>query len=381
MIPAAYAVLDLAALKANLQQVRSYVPAARVMAVVKANGYGHGLIRVALALKEADGFAVARVEEGILLRKAGFKQRIAVLEGFVDGEELMAHQRFALEPVIHQTEQLHWLESVSLAGALRIWLKLDTGMHRLGIEPAEFQRFQRRLARCRHIVQPISLMTHLANADDTSDGKTIEQIERFHQVARGIETEKSIANSAGILAWRQSHADWVRPGIMLYGVSPFPERNARHYGLQPVMSVHSRLIAIKQLRRGDAVGYGGDWRCPRDGRLGIAAIGYGDGYPRHVATGAPVLVNGQRVPLVGRVSMDMIALDLSDCAKAKVGDRVTLWGEGLPVEEIARHAATIPYTLLCGITQRVRIFEADPAILHGEDLSHPLTRHYSATAE
>ena len=359
MRPAAYAVLNQAALKHNLKRVRQCVPRAKVMAVIKANGYGHGLIRVADALREADALAVARVDEGIHLREQGTEHRIAVLEGFTCRDELEQHCRFDLEPVIHTPDQLRWLESGENRGSLSVWLKLDTGMHRLGVDGADFLSVHERLRRCHAIRQPVSLMTHLASADDLDNPTTEQQIRLFGELTAGCEGERSIANSAGILGWHQSHTDWVRPGIMLMGASPFPDRDGAAHGLLPVMTLHSRLLAVKSLEPGDAVGYGGDWVCTGPARLGVVAVGYGDGYPRSAKSGTPVLVNGRRVPLVGRVSMDMITVDLSDCPHAQIDDPVILWGRGLPVEEIARWASTIPYTLLCAITQRVRVFEMD----------------------
>jgi len=234
-------------------------------------------------------------------------------------------------------------------------LKLDTGMGRLGFSPAELEEVYQQLGRCRNVARPLHLMTHLANADDLQDSKTRQQLTLFNKAAAACPGPRTAANSAGILAWPDSHTDWVRPGIMLYGVSPFPERCGRELGVRPVMSLHSRLIAVKSIAAGDTVGYGGQWMARRSTLLGVVAIGYGDGYPRQAKTGTPVLVNGVRTPLIGRVSMDMITIDLQNCPEARPGDSVTLWGEELPVEEIARCADTIPYTLLCGITRRVQI--------------------------
>lgn len=360
MKPAAYAVVDRTALQHNLQRVRECVPHAKVMAVVKANGYGHGLVRVAKSLPQADAFAVARVDEAIHLREHGIKHRIAVLEGFTCREELLQHWRFDVEPVIHSPAQLEWLDKDVPHEPISVWLKLDTGMHRLGVEVHDYSAVYQRLLRYNFIRQPIALMTHLASASNLNSAATDQQIRLFNELTAGQSGERSIANSAGVLAWRQSQTDWVRPGIMLMGVSPFEERDGEQDGLKPAMTLYSRLLAIKHLMPGDPVGYDGTWVCDKPTRLGVAAVGYGDGYPRHAKTGTPVLVNGQRVPLVGRVSMDMITLDLSDCPSAQVGDPVVLWGKGLPVEEIARWASTIPYTLLCAITQRVRIFD-EPA--------------------
>lgn len=354
MPPAAHAQIDLEALTHNLGRIRSLAPNSNIMAVIKANAYGHGAIPVARALAAADAFAVARVDEGIALREAGIRQRITVLQGFLGAEELMLHSHYDLEPVVHSAKQTEILESANLDNPVTVWLKLDSGMHRLGFAAEEFVACHDRLCRCRSVCQPPFLITHLANADELDDPVTERQLDLFGTQVAGLPGGRSIANSAGLLAWENALAEWVRPGIALYGVSPFPNRTAADEGLKPVMTLRTRLIAIKQLKAGAAVGYGGDWVCNRPTLLGIAAIGYGDGYPRHARSGTPALVHGQRIPLIGRVSMDMITLDLTDCQQAEVGDAVTLWGEGLPVEEIARHADTIPYVLLCNVTPRVK---------------------------
>ncbi len=357
MSPAAVAVLNLGALGHNFAKVRSCAPDAKIMAVIKANGYGHGLLRIAEALKNADAFAVARVDEGIRLRKAGFSNRIAVLEGFTDAGELEELMHYQLDAVVHSFIQLEIFEARAEQGKVSVWVKIDTGMNRLGFKPKDFSAVYQRLNRCSIIRQPISLMTHFANADDKNDNKTLTQISLFNATVAGYSGERSMANSAGILGWKQSLSDWVRPGVMLYGISPFPDSTGQQLGLRPVMELHSRLIAVKPIEAGETVGYGGSWICEKPTTLGIVAIGYGDGYPRYAKVGTPVLVNGQRVPLIGRVSMDMITVDLDAQAHAKPGDPVTLWGEGLPAEEIARWADTIPYTLVCGVTRRVLLVE------------------------
>jgi alanine racemase len=357
MIPAAYAVLDLNAAEHNVQKVRSYAPDAKIMAVIKANGYGHGLLRIAEALQNIDAFAVARVDEGIRLRKAGIKRRIAVLEGFTCAEELDELVKYRLDPLVHSFAQLEILESRTEQEACAIWLKLDTGMNRLGFKPEEFNAAYQRLNQCSIIRHPISLMTHLANADDKQDTTTLKQISLFNDTVGLLPGQRSIANSAGILVWKEALTDWVRPGIMLYGISPFSESTGEQLGLKPIMALHSRLIAVKPIAKGDKVGYAGTWICEKPTTLGVVAIGYGDGYPRYAKTGTPVLVNGQRVPLIGRVSMDMITVDLETQPNAKPGNPVTLWGDGLAVEEIALCADTIPYTLVCGVTRRVQIIE------------------------
>jgi alanine racemase len=353
----AYALLNRNALRHNLEQVSVYAPAAKVMAVIKANAYGHGVERVANALTKADAFAVARVDEGIRLRQAGCSKAITVLEGFSSAEQLDAILHYQLDTVIHCSEQLPLLQNTSGIDRLSVWLKIDTGMNRLGFKAQEFPFVYQQLQRCALLKHPIRLMTHLANAEAENDAFTARQLGVFNTLTQGITAPRSVANSAGLMAWPAAIADWVRPGIMLYGISPFPDKTAAALGLQAVMSLHSQLIAVKPVAKGETVGYGGSWRCEENTLLGVIAMGYGDGYPRYAEQGTPVLVNGQRVPLIGRVSMDMMTVNLASQSYAKVGDPVTLWGEGLAVEDIAACSGTIPYTLVCGVTQRVRRLE------------------------
>lgn len=359
MTPAAYAILNTDAVKHNLSVVRQHAPHAKIMAVIKANGYGHGLQRIAEALNGVDAFAVARADEGIRLRNSFFTQPVTVLEGFRNSKELDAFLRHGLDTVVHSFQQLDILENHAEIGNLGVWLKIDTGMNRLGFRPADVGMVYQRLRQCPIISGPIRFMTHLANADDTTDPKTLQQIGLFNDILDGYADERSIANSAGILAWKEALTDWVRPGVMLYGISPFPEQTGKEFGLQPVMGMYSELIAVKPVHKGETIGYSGAWRCPESTLLGVVAVGYGDGYPRYARAGTPVLVNGRRVPLIGRVSMDMITVDLASQPDAAPGDTVALWNEELPVEEIARCADTIPYTLVCGITQRVQIIERE----------------------
>ena len=361
MTPAAYVHLDLDAARHNLAQVKRYAPDNKIMAVIKANAYGHGMIRIANALEAADGFAVARVDEGVRLRAAGVKQAITVLQGFVCAEELQELLRHQLAAVIHTPQQIAMLQQhASGSSRLDVWLKMDTGMNRLGFKGADFHAAYQALLSSPLVSHPVNLITHFANADDLLDDKTRRQIELFNSEIKDFPGQCSIANSAGIIGWPNVVSDWVRPGLMLYGCSPFAGKTGGDFGLKPVMSLHSRLIAVKDVGVGETVGYGGIWQCHNATRLGVISIGYGDGYHRHTKNGAPVLVNGMRVPLIGRVSMDMITVDLHSQPYARPGDPVVLWGNQLPVEEIARHAGTIPYTLLCGITQRVQIVEEQP---------------------
>lgn len=350
---APYASINLAALKHNVAQVRDFAPKAKIMAVIKANAYGHGMLRIAGALNDVDAVAVARAAEGVQLRLSGFNKRIAVLEGFVAKNELDDFAQYNLDVVVHSIGQLDVLEKYQAKKKLSVWLKLDTGMSRLGVSDAEFVPIYQRLLSCSSIKQPVFFMTHLSSADELDSAITLQQLKRFNEKLKTYAEERSVANSAGIMGWPESISDWIRPGLMLYGVSPFFDSTGEMHSLKPVMTLHSRLIAVKNIAAGVAVGYGCTWVSSVETKIGVVAIGYGDGYPRYAKTGTPVLVNGKKVPLVGRVSMDTITVDLNSQINAKAGDPVTLWGDGLAVEEIARYADTIPYTLLCGITQRV----------------------------
>lgn len=366
---AVQATIHLHSLQHNLAQVRARAAKSYVLAVIKSNAYGHGLIRVAMALDGADAFAVARREEADQLRSAGISKSIVILEGVQDAESLVAASKQSYEIVVHSEDQLDLLcNATALNKPVRIWLKLDTGMHRLGFSLLSFSRVWQRLQDCKAVADDIRLMTHLACADDLNNSATNQQLALFQKTTQGIEAERSVANSAAILAWpetflaeksTESNQAWVRPGIMLYGISPFKDKTASELDLQPVMTLSSTLIAVNQCKSGDVIGYGGTWTCPEDMPVGVVAAGYGDGYPRHIDNGTPILVNGERVPIVGRVSMDMITIDLRNQPQAKTGDSVTLWGGDLPVEEIAQHANTIAYELLCQVTSRVEFIEDD----------------------
>ena len=356
--------IDLAALQHNLQRARAAAPHSRVMAVVKANGYGHGMVRVAQALRETDGFAVACLEEAVTLREAGLTQPVTLLEGFFDVGELNPVSHYRLMPVLHCLPQIEQLETARLPQPIPVWLKADTGMHRLGFAPEEFPAVLRRLRACANVGE-IGLFSHLGYADDRRSAQTLRQCDAFQRLAEGFDGPRSLANSGGLLGWPDTRFDWVRPGLMLYGISPFSGDTGSEHGLQPVMALESRLIAVRRFARGDAIGYGGAWVCPEDMPIGIVAAGYGDGYPRHAPVGTPVLVNGQRVQLIGRVSMDTLYVDLRAQPEARIGDPVLLWGAELPVEEIARSAGTIPYELVCAIASRVPVEVVTGAALAG----------------
>ncbi len=345
--------IDLSALRHNLTVIRAQAPASQVMAIIKANGYGHGMLRVARALAEADMLGVARVGEAAALRAEGDMRDIVVLEGAQTLDELLLAAELDLSLVVHHASQLDLLGDIELARPLACWLKLDTGMHRLGFSPEDFDSAWRRLDAASAARAAPGLMTHFCCADNPDSMLTHHQIRQFRESTDGLPGPRSLANSGGIFGWPDAHADIVRPGIALYGVSPFEGETGATRGLRPVMTLKAPLIAIDQRRAGDAIGYGGSWHCPEDMLVGVIGIGYGDGYPRHLPNGAPVRLNGVEVPLIGRVSMDMISVDLRDAPHAAVGDEAILWGEGLPVERVAEQAGSIAYELMCGVTSRV----------------------------
>jgi len=357
MSRAARVVINFEALRHNLQRARAANPEAKQFPVIKADAYGHGLLPVAQALTGADGFAVASLEEALVLREAGINQPILLLEGFFHTDELSEIRQYQLDIVVHHAAQLQGLEDLAkqqdISRPVNVWLKVDTGMHRLGFAPDEVADVWQRLIACSAVARSPRLMTHLACADDFHSPATRQQIDCFNRVLPNVQTGRSIANSAGILGWMPSHADIDRPGIMLYGISPFLNETGADRRLRPVMTLRSELIAINSCQTGDAIGYGGTWICPGDMSVGVVAMGYGDGYPRHAPAGTPVLVNGVEVPLIGRVSMDMISVDLRELSDVQVGDEVVLWGEGLPAEIVAHAAGTIAYELFCNVTARV----------------------------
>ncbi|MBI3776383.1 MAG: alanine racemase, partial [Gammaproteobacteria bacterium] len=282
MSRAAWAEINLSALRLNLQRVRQLAPQARVAAMVKANAYGHGIVRVARALDGADAFGVASIDEALELRSAGISQRIVLVEGVFEAAELALVQQERLDIVVHHEAQLHLLQHAALdsSAPIQVWIKLDTGMHRLGFAPAQLPDALRRLAACSGIAPDPILMTHLASADERNSSVTTQQVACFEQFTHAHVSARSMANSAGILAWPSTHYDWVRPGLMLYGISPFSDSSATQEGLAPVMTIKSRLIAVNHYKQGAAIGYGGTWTCPQDMPVGVVAFGYGDGYPR-----------------------------------------------------------------------------------------------------
>jgi alanine racemase len=343
--------IDLSALQNNLRVVRR-TASSRIMAVIKANAYGHGLLRAAEALDEAEGFALLDVRDAIALREAGFRQTILLLEGFFTADELPLIAEYELSTVIHSTQQLAMLDAYPRRKTLPVWLKINTGMNRLGFAPEQVPVVMEKL-KSHPAVGEVTLMTHFSHADEPEG--VAEQLERFKGLTAAYRAPRSLANSAALLRYPSTHSEWVRPGIMLYGASPFADTSAQQFGLRPVMTLSSEIISVRELKAGDRVGYAGLFRADKTMRIGTVACGYADGYPRHAPTGTPILVNGQRTRTLGRVSMDMLAVDLCELPDANVGSRVTLWGNGLPVEEVAGAAGTISYELMCAVTARVPV--------------------------
>jgi alanine racemase len=322
--------------------------------VIKANAYGHGLERAVRALAAADGFALLDLADAVGLRESGVAKPILLLEGVFAGDDLHAVAEHGLTIVVHDAEQIAMLEGARLPARVPVYLKMNSGMNRLGFGPGEYRQVFERLARS-PVVAGITLMTHFADADEIRG--VAEALRRFEAATAPIEAPRSLANSAAILRYPETHADWIRAGIMLYGCSPFADAPAAALGLRPVMTLASELIAIRALQPGDRVGYGGTFVADRPHPVGVVACGYADGYPRHAPTGTPVLVNGRRTRTLGRVSMDMLAVDLEGVPEAGVGTPVTLWGEGLSCDEVAAAAGTVSYELLCGLTPRVPAIE------------------------
>lgn len=346
------------ALRHNLAQARALAPDSRVMAVVKADGYGHGLERVARALAGADAFGVAALSDAERLRAAGLSQPVVLLSGFDEPDDLPQLRRLGVETVVHHISQIEMLEQAAPGEPVRCWLKVDSGMHRLGFAPEQVRDAYARLSAAPAVADGIVLMNHFASSDEFDNPQTPQQIAAFNAAIEGLSGARSLSNSAAVLGWPDAHAGWIRPGGLLYGISVVEGRTGADFGLRPAMTLSTRLIAVNRVRRGERIGYAATWECPEDMWVGVAAIGYGDGYPRAAPSGTPVLVRGQETQLIGRVSMDLMTIDLRGIDAPAVGDPVELWGPALPVERIAAASATIGYELTCSITRRVRFVEA-----------------------
>ena len=349
----ARALIDIKSLHHNISRIRSITNnSAAIMAVVKADAYGHGLSTITEAITDVvDGFAVATLSEGIQCRMLQDAKPIVVLSEFWDGSQLAQFEQYDLQPVVHSLVQLRWLKDYA-GEPLSVWIKFDTGMNRLGIDPVDVIRVYAELNQL-HCVNHVRILSHLANADIEHDQYTLMQLKKFEDTTAAINCDKSLANSAGLCFWQQTHFDWVRPGLVLYGANPMEHFENRDLNLMAVMELQARIIAIKNINKGQHVGYGGVFKTDRKTRLAMVGLGYGDGYPRQVDGEACVLIKDQRAPIIGRISMDIITVDITDIEQVQIGEIVILWGEKLKVEEVARWSNTIPYELLCKVTPRI----------------------------
>jgi alanine racemase len=345
--------INLKAIKSNYLYAKSLAPNSKAIAVVKADAYGHGAIEVATYLEETvDAFGVACIEEAIELRELGLEKKpILLLEGMFEFCELELLEKYELMPVIGSASQLQWILNAKLAKPIKVFLKYDSGMSRLGFHEAEFIQALHVLESSNNIAK-IVLMTHFSKADEPYDIFTQNQIDNFNRIAKETGHPSSVANSAGIVAWRNSHKQYNRPGIMLYGSSPFSEARYQK-NLVPAMTLSSALISIKDFKKGQGIGYGSRFICECDMQIGVVAVGYADGYSRHAKDGTPVFINGARAKIAGRVSMDMTTIDLTGIPNPKIGDRVEMFGENIGINEVAEFSNTISYEILSKITKRV----------------------------
>lgn len=350
------ATISQSALAHNLNVAKKHAPKSKVMAVVKANAYGHGLIDAAHGLNAADGFAVLRLSEAIDLREAGFSQTILLLEGVFEAKELSIAASFGVDMVVHCVPQIEMLERAKLARPVAVHLKMNSGMNRLGIPASQYTSAFQRLQSCENVSR-ITLMTHFATADE--DVGIVAQLATFNATTKDLKQPISLANSAAILHHPQTHADWVRPGIMLYGATPVSGTPAAEYDLKPVMQFTSEIIAVQEIKPGESVGYGHRFTATRPTRVGIVACGYADGYPRHAPNGTPIVVTGKLTQTIGRVSMDMLYCDLTEVPEANIGAPVELWGKQVPVDAVAEKAGTVGYELLCAVAPRVPMQAVD----------------------
>lgn len=345
--------LDLQALRQNLQVVRAAAPHSRVWSVVKANAYGHGLDRVWSSLSTTDGFAMLNIEEAILLRERGWKGPILMLEGFFHADELALFDQYRLTTSLHSNWQVKVLANAKLNAPIDVYLKINSGMNRLGFAPDRVQTVWQQLRGLKNVGQ-LTLMAHFADAEQPEG--IAGPMARIEQAAEGLDCPRSLANSAATLWHQEAHYDWVRPGIVLYGASPSGEwRDVATSGLKPVMRLNSEIIGIQNLKAGDTVGYGSLYKASGEQRIGIVACGYADGYPRQAPTGTPVMVEGVRTQTVGRVSMDMLAVDLTPCPQAGIGSSVELWGDNIKIDDVAAPSGTVGYELMCALAPRVPV--------------------------
>jgi alanine racemase len=352
----AIAILSTENLLHNLEVIKHHSPGAQIIGMIKANGYGHGLRSVAMRLeKKIYSLGVASIDEALALRNVGVKIPITLMSGPFEPDDLLIASCQNFHCILHDQSQIEWLSSSQLPVKLNIWLKIDTGMGRLGFSPEHAKEVYNLLSNNSQINQPIGIMSHLACADDKENPLNLQQIKIFEDFVKTLPSLKSLYNSAGIFNFANSKTyDVVRPGLALYGISPLKDKTSKDLGLKPVMTLQTRLISVKFAPKNSYIGYGGRFKCDEDMKIGVIAMGYGDGYPRTARDGAPVLVNGIRCRIVGRISMDMITIDLTNCIDAKIGDHVILWGQELPLEEVATYTDNIPYDIICAVQQRVK---------------------------
>ncbi len=341
----------------NLKLIKNRAGNRKIMAMIKANAYGHGLRSTAMRLDgKVYSLGVASVDEAVALRKVNVKTPITLMSGAFEADDLFVASCQDFQLIFHEQLQIDWLNNIKLPNQVSVWLKVNTGMNRLGFALDKAKDAYYQLINNPNVKKPIGIISHLACGDDFTHPLNELQLNKFKECCKGLESIKTIANSACIINFPEDLYDVVRPGIALYGISPIKDKTASELGLKPVMTLQTRLIAISQVKKGDSIGYGARYTCKKDMKIGVIAMGYGDGYPRSAKDGTPMLVNNQRCQLVGRVSMDMATIDLSCCPNAKIGDPVILWGEGLPIEEVAKYTDNIPYDIICGVQQRVKFY-------------------------
>jgi alanine racemase len=339
----------------NIQIIKTKAKSAKIIAAVKANAYGHGLKDAALRLeKHVDMLGVAFIDEAIFLRKKGIKIPIILLEGVFKKRDLKIAAKENFHIVFHHQNQIEFLSNLSLEQPINAWLKVDTGMNRLGFDVKEAKYFYQKLLDNPNIKKPVRIMSHFACADAANHPLNQQQISSFKSITSDINTEYSLCNSAAIFNFPDNHYHYVRPGLAIYGASPLADKTASDLNLKPVMTLKTSLISIKPVTKGSSIGYSSRYTCPEDMLIGVGAIGYGDGYPRSAKDGTPILVNNIKCQLVGSVSMDMITIDLTNCKSAKIGDKITLWGDNLPVEEVAKHTNNVAYDLLTVVRERIK---------------------------
>lgn len=353
----AIAILSTENLIHNLETINKQAPGCKIITMIKANGYGHGLRSIAMRLDgKVSSFGVASVDEALALRKVNIRAPITLMSGAFEAEDILISSCQNFDLIFHEQQQIDWLNNIKLPKPIKIWLKIDTGMGRLGFDLEEAKEAYKQLSNNSQVIQPIGIISHLACSEDKEHPLNNIQIENFKIFTKNLPGLKSLANSGAIFNFKNNLYDVVRPGIALYGISPLAEKSAADLNLKPVMTLQTKLVKVSKFKKGKKIGYGARFSCPEDMPVGVIAMGYGDGYPRTARDGTPVLVNGIRCQIVGRVSMDMAMIDLRNCPNAKLGDNVVLWGEGLPIEEVAKYTDNIPYDLICGVQQRVKFY-------------------------